>query len=31
MRKAEVYVFDSLAGRMWEREPYGFAFGYGDS
>ena len=31
MRKAEVYVFDRLAGRIWEREPYGFAFAYDDS
>ena len=31
MRKAEVYLFDRLAGRIWEREPYGFAFAYDDS
>ena len=28
MRMAEIYMFEMLAGRIWETEPRGYAFAY---
>ena len=28
---AEIYMFDMLAGRLWEKEPRGYAFAYDEA
>ena len=28
MRVAEIFMFDKLAGRLWEKEPRGYVFAY---